>query len=212
LSFLDDVKSAKREAVETHRRAGTHPGRAGSGKTRVITFRIAYLIEKIGVMPEAILAMTFITRPQRRWRSASRNLSVAQHCQARDFAFHSWFCVRGAAAGHRGLCGFRFYRPGTTADRAHEDFRQSTTRAISQQVVKASCDGGAGRQAVDAGAMCSRGFSWARITCWIAGDLPAVGGSEDGKNRAHFRGVSARSCSKRMRWTSTISCLKPCAA
>jgi DNA helicase II / ATP-dependent DNA helicase PcrA len=67
---------------------------AGSGKTRVITYRIAHLIENGGVMPESVLAMTFTNKAAaemgERVNKLVGGLSIAKPVIS---TFHS-FCVR----------------------------------------------------------------------------------------------------------------------
>ncbi|HET9839402.1 MAG TPA: UvrD-helicase domain-containing protein, partial [Candidatus Angelobacter sp.] len=94
VDFLNKLNPQQREAVEAVDGPVLILAGAGSGKTRVITFRIVHLIEDKGVEPDSILAVTFTNKA-----SAEMAERVDQLLGGRTVrkplisTFHS-FCVR----------------------------------------------------------------------------------------------------------------------
>ncbi|MFL6389616.1 MAG: ATP-dependent helicase [Terriglobales bacterium] len=119
-NFLDNAKlnPQQREAVEAVNGPLLILAGAGSGKTRVITYRIVHLVENKGVEPDSILAVTFTNKASAEMAERVGSMLGGRTLRKPLIAtFHS-FCVRvlrrdieelriGGAEGKPGGAGYK---------------------------------------------------------------------------------------------------------
>ena len=98
-SWLSELNNEQREAVLHEKDPLLILAGAGSGKTRVVTTRIAYLVEKLGFNPWSILAVTFTNKAAAEMRERVQSLVPgAEGAMIRTFhSFGAWMLRRNGA-------------------------------------------------------------------------------------------------------------------
>ncbi|MDD4123466.1 MAG: UvrD-helicase domain-containing protein [Bacilli bacterium] len=93
MGYLDELNEKQKEAVTSIEQYVRVIAGAGSGKTRVLTHRIAYLINDIGIPDNTILAITFTNKAAKEMKDRVNKLLNNENCRATISTFHS-FCAR----------------------------------------------------------------------------------------------------------------------
>ncbi len=88
--LLSTLNPAQREAVVNYQSASLIIAGAGSGKTRVLTSRIAYMLQQ-GVAPQSILALTFTNKAAREMRERIQQVAGGDASRVVMGTFHSIF-------------------------------------------------------------------------------------------------------------------------
>ncbi|MEE8326301.1 MAG: UvrD-helicase domain-containing protein, partial [candidate division NC10 bacterium] len=92
-AILADLNPPQREAVLLTEGPLLILAGAGSGKTRVITHRIAYLIGELNIRPWNVLAVTFTNKAAEEMRELVANLLGAEGLNVWVGTFHAT-CVK----------------------------------------------------------------------------------------------------------------------
>ncbi len=134
MDFLEGLNPQQREAATYHGGPLLILAGAGSGKTRVITHRIAHLIHACGVPPSTVVAVTFTNKAAAEMRERVEKLLGGQYALSNLIVstFHS-FCVRLLRRDGSPLADIRpgFTRNFTIYD---EDDQLAVVKAIYRQL------------------------------------------------------------------------------